>query len=1278
MDNTVIRSLKLFYRLLGRRQFTVLFLCQKMWIIFLLLAFIQPGYLKAQRTMTTQAGATIRAFSAEDGIPGANFSNAIITEDGYIWLSTTSGIVRMSGSEIEDFGSEYGIPLMRQLHYDRKQNTLWFTDAETLIKYDHQEITRYDATDGFVMPGGASKEAYAMLADSQGRLWIGSLTPPLTTRYNGGLVLFEDGEFKTFPQQILPLPNVAGIYEVSDGSIWFTSSGQNTDGFNNNYAWLAQYKENSFTIFDTLCPCMNVNLTFKQPKGLTPAIVEDKQGNLWFHCYGRRNTTDGSFDKHGLFKFSNDAFEPVQEINSQLVNGIRISEQFYDRTRNEMYVSFTRDQGFPLNQITEILMVLRNGVWQYEAVVQPDQLISLLENEYDIEQLLPIQFFVNTLSDEKLTASILLVDRRTGRWFSVVFVKEGGEWKWMDTMPGLLIMNPEENTYFTIQQEPDNVGIYIPPYSRLLTKSEGLIKLPTDGGQFFTDADGNVWITYGNRWDTTSRTWNSAGLNMWDGERLHSFTTEDGLSSNAVFEPIQSADGSLWFPSDNGVNRFTKQGGSYRISNIFTDTKETFRVSDAVEKANGEMYFYQSYINPGTAEQPGFSSFFGQFNGRFIEPFTPPFPDSLMQLPYQAFEIKADRKNRMWIYARFAETDNELASVPTHIRILGDEWFNPTEEWNMPATRLFYVGELSNGIYYVAGGGFYKYDFDQKQFINLSDSIAPGADYRIIQQVVTLNMKFDIQGKEHLYIRLRERGLLILDESSLTYLDRRNGLPSLQLLYPNVDRNGDVLFTVPNGGVIFNGKEFVYIRDNAVKDGSPRAIARDKHQNMLILYQGLGISVTKPDTLQYPVRLSSVWVGEERFFEGQTVKLGATQNNIEFRFATLNFTNPENVQFTYLLEGLDQDWSRPTKINFMEYRNLPPGHYTFRLKGISPGNVISDEAVFQFSIAPPWWQSTAAYVLYALVLAVFIYFGNKFLRRRAIAKERERAREKELAQAREIEKAYTELKATQAQLIQSEKMASLGELTAGIAHEIQNPLNFVNNFSEVSKELIGEMNEELAVGNWQLAKEISEDIEQNLEKINHHGKRADAIVKGMLQHSRSGNGKKELTDINALADEYLRLSYHGLRAKDKTFNASFITDFDPNLPKVEVVSQDIGRVLLNLINNAFFAVAEKQKTPTGSKTPSGLGLDQEYKPTVIVKTKSLGDRIEISVKDNGSGIPDEIKNKIFQPFFTTKPTGEGTGLGLSLSYDIIKAHGGELKVESKSDEGTEFIIVLPK
>jgi two-component system NtrC family sensor kinase len=270
-----------------------------------------------------------------------------------------------------------------------------------------------------------------------------------------------------------------------------------------------------------------------------------------------------------------------------------------------------------------------------------------------------------------------------------------------------------------------------------------------------------------------------------------------------------------------------------------------------------------------------------------------------------------------------------------------------------------------------------------------------------------------------------------------------------------------------------------------------------------------------------------------------------------------------------------------------------------------------------------------------------------------------------------LETTLTNLKSTQSQLIQSEKMASLGELTAGIAHEIQNPLNFVNNFSEVNTELLVEMKDELKKGNIEEANAIANDVIDNEQKINHHGKRADAIVKGMLQHSRSSSGVKEPTDINALCDEYIRLSYHGLKAKDSTFNAKLQTDFDESIGTINIIPQDIGRVLLNLYNNAFYAVNEKKKQ-------SG----ENYEPTVSISTRlfippSGGPRgAEIKVSDNGNGIPDNIKEKIFQPFFTTKPTGQGTGLGLSLSYDIMKAHGGDLKVDTKEGDGSTFTIQL--
>jgi len=324
----------------------------------------------------------------------------------------------------------------------------------------------------------------------------------------------------------------------------------------------------------------------------------------------------------------------------------------------------------------------------------------------------------------------------------------------------------------------------------------------------------------------------------------------------------------------------------------------------------------------------------------------------------------------------------------------------------------------------------------------------------------------------------------------------------------------------------------------------------------------------------------------------------------------------------------------------------------------------------ELNIAKERYRNQMRFYALLMTLAVFLAIGfilykNNVRKQKANALLEKQKNEIDL-QRTIAEKALEDLKSTQAQLIQSEKMASLGELTAGIAHEIQNPLNFVNNFSEVNTELIDELEVEADKGNINEVKAIAKDIKENEQKIIHHGKRADSIVKGMLQHSRVSTGQKEPTEINASADEYLRLSYHGMRAKDKSFNAEIKTDFDESIGKINVVPQDIGRVLLNLFNNAFYTVMERKKQESDG-----------YEPTVSVSTKKCNNKVEIHVRDNGLGIPTKVVDKIFQPFFTTKPTGQGTGLGLSLSYDIIKAHGGEIKVETKEGEGSEFIIQLP-
>ena len=396
------------------------------------------------------------------------------------------------------------------------------------------------------------------------------------------------------------------------------------------------------------------------------------------------------------------------------------------------------------------------------------------------------------------------------------------------------------------------------------------------------------------------------------------------------------------------------------------------------------------------------------------------------------------------------------------------------------------------------------------------------------------------------------------------------------------------------------------------------------------------------------------------------IQLSYEENTFSIEFSGVDYVFNEELDYRFKLENYNSEWNDLGNDNKVFFFQVPPGNYTLKVIASNAIGMFSEREI-EIIIGKPWWLKPWAFAIYISTLSCLVLAVNTIQRRRTLRKERERVKDRQLEHAAEIEEAYKQLRETQNQLIHAEKMASLGELTAGIAHEIQNPLNFVNNFSELNQELLNELKEALDQNDQEEIEYIIKDLLVNEEKVRHHGKRAEDIVRSMLQHSRSRNSKKEFININSLAEEYLRLSFHGLRAKDKSFNADFKTTLDDTIPEIEVVPQEIGRVLLNLINNAFHAVSEKNKISENGFTPS-----------VEVITKNKESNIEIIVKDNGPGIPDEIRDKIFQPFFTTKPTGEGTGLGLSMSYDIVtKGHRGDIKVNSDKEVGTEFVIHLP-
>jgi len=421
------------------------------------------------------------------------------------------------------------------------------------------------------------------------------------------------------------------------------------------------------------------------------------------------------------------------------------------------------------------------------------------------------------------------------------------------------------------------------------------------------------------------------------------------------------------------------------------------------------------------------------------------------------------------------------------------------------------------------------------------------------------------------------------------------------------------------------------------------------------------------------------------------INLKHFENSFSFEISNIDFISKhEDTRLLCMLENYDKGWRPPSDGQEVHYFNVPPGQYVFRVRAYGANSRFDEKSVL-VTIAPPWWNTWWAYALYVICLGLAIFFMDRIGRRMVIQKERSKAKERELRQAKEIEKAYHKLKVTQTQLIHSEKMASFGELTAGIAHEIQNPLNFVNNFADISKELVADLKLQKSKiksgeADEQEMDDLMDDIDQNLQKISEHGRRADGIVKSMLLHSKRSSGQKEPADIGALADQYFKLAYHHVRASDKDLTVAMETDIPQDLPMVEMVAQDIGRALLNLCNNAFQAVVDRKKKGEAGYEPCVKVTIRTFPSSEKPNTRAIdepedmnGDQewVRIVIRDNGVGVPESIRTKIFQPFFTTRPAGQGMGLGLSLSYDIIKAHQGTLNVEAKEGEYAAFIIELP-
>jgi signal transduction histidine kinase/ligand-binding sensor domain-containing protein len=872
---------------------------------------------------------------------------------------------------------------------------------------------------------------------------------------------------------------------------------------------------------------------------------------------------------------------------------------------------------------------------------------------------------------------------------------------------GLYILNKATNQFVRQMYDPNH-----PEKVSVPRPVHGRITNPQFAGVRFVHEDqvGNLWVGG-----------HQAGIDVYSRDlmtRVHFESSPDatwGLSTNIVWTFFESRDGVFWLGTWEGLYKMvvspvehipgaTFDGSPVRA--VFEDREEVLWIgtqSEGVTRVDLDSGFvrrYEHHVGVESSLSPGHVEIFhenkdgdvlvstGEGLVRFDsenEHFIPYFGKVVQGMARGQGWISSlanSEKNRLWI--GFWRTAGDVLGVHDQttdsvIIVLNYE-SNPNVRIDSPVTALIedergvlWIGTLHNGLslFDLETGELRQYVHHLEDTTSLSNSeihtfhldptgvIWVGTsnglnrfdlDSETFKRYTTQNSSLPenrIQG-----IVGDDRGnLWIAAVNTLTYFEPETG--ASRVFYDLQSAPFDIrALHLGHSGRIYvggaNGVDFFYPEELLKETVStrPEVVISD-------------IALFDPDGRQVEDAKS-----KEAVRRTQPIVLKHDQNVFTFTFAGLHYKNPENNQHHFMLEGYDPSWRQAGSEREAAYVRVPPGTYTFRVRATSSDGALGESRPLTVAVLPPRWRTTWAYGFYALLLAALVFGVDRWRRRHIVLTERERTRERELAQAKEIEKAYTQLQATQQQLVHQEKMASLGALTAGIAHEIKNPLNFITNFAGLNDELATELREALEAG--ASVEDLLSNIQRNSRIVVEHGQRADRIVQSMMRHASGATGERQRVALNSLVSEYVDLAFHGVRANRPGFEVAITREFDEAAGEVELVPQQIGQVLVNLFNNAFDAVEERRR------------LGEAYSPAVRVSTRRSDGKVEIRVADNGVGIPPSVRDKIFEPFFTTKPAGSGTGLGLSLSYEIVtRGHGGSLAVHSDMVEGTTFIITLP-
>ncbi|MBA4300954.1 MAG: hypothetical protein C0433_12765 [Cyclobacterium sp.] len=1071
-------------------------------------------------------------------------------------------------------------------------------------------ISRYDGSDFTnytTSQGLIDNTVRIIMEDSKGNIWIGTIN---------GVSRFDGFSFKSYTTADgLANDFVFGIAEDGAGNLWFGTGG----------GGISKFDGTTFTNYTT-------------EQGLADnfviAVTKDSKGNLYFGTNGG-----------GMSRFDGSTFTNYTESEGLAGNRVRSFALGSDGTLwigtigggisrfdGARFQNFTTKDGLADNIVRAILEDSNGNIWFGTGNGT---------SRFDGEE------FTTYTRDQGMPANSILAiasDKSGKLWFGT----DGGGISRFDGSPftsftvnqglgGNIVMSTLEDRNGNLWFGTNGGGVSVFDGLGFTTYSisQGL------GGDFIyslvEDQNGDIWMGTAGR-----------GFSKFDGKSFTTYTSAQGLPSNEILSIVKDLKGNLWLGTENGLSKFNgasftnfgpEQGlAGYAVLKILTEDADK---GIWIATADGGLSFFDGKKFTNLSIKQGLAD-------------------------NAVLSLAKDRQGNLWI-----GTGNGLSVLPDSLRkaitenqpIEQNPFYTFRTENGLPNNVILQIVPMSNGK--IAIG------------TNLGIAVF-NSPYSVISD-------FSL---ENIEIFNSNTGYPVKD---LT--DGQNGMyqDSKGILWAGTGSNKTALVRFDYEALLRNKeKPEIFIKQLRINEEEISWESLQVNENNISRKSSeqsiFGQELTAIDRESIRERFKGVKFKETTPFYSipQELVLPYRHNHINIDFGSNELAKPFLVEYQYILEGYDEEWSPVLKKTSATFGNIHEGDYTFLVRARFTGSVEgtagdwTEPLAYSFKVLPPVYRTWWAYLTYTLIFLSFAYPIHRYQRNKAIKQEQDKARERELEQAREIEKAYTKLesahenlKSTQAQLIQQEKLASLGQLTAGIAHEIKNPLNFVNNFSGLSLEFLEEVEEELdkleESEPLENVRDLLGDIKINLTKIKHHGGRADGIVKSMLMHSRGGSGSMEPSDVNEVIKEYVNLSFHGMRANKNPINVELSLDLDESLPKIPLNTEDFSRVILNLTKNAFDAMREKI---------AKAGPD--YKAKLEVRTKNLGDKILIEVEDNGPGVPDDIKDKLLMPFFTTKKGTEGTGLGLSITHDIIKAHNGMLDITTQVGEWTKFSIILPK